>query len=270
MLDFKSEIELVIIDPQNDFMPLPDSTLPVPGALDDAKRLARLIKTLGAKIDDIHVTMDTHQRRAIFHPICWVDKKGRNPEPLKTVIEYDMVKSGEWRSDIDVLQPIFENYVRVLDEHKRYKLIIWTYHCLFGTPGHNVEDHIGRALGDWEMKYKARVDYVVKGHNPYTEHYSAVQADVPNDDPTTQMNTRLIETLQNARKVWICGQASSHCVANTGRDIADQFGVDSVKQLVFIEDCMSPVQGYEQLAIDFLADMKKRGAEITTSAQLLS
>lgn len=267
--DFVNNIEVVWIDPQNSFHDLPDATLGVPGACANAANGIKLIQRMKDKIDDIHVTLDTHQQLAIFHPLYWVDKKGKHPAPF-TQITHEAVEKGEWKTFIPTFQPLALDYVTALQQHGRYALVIWPYHCLLGTWGHNVYDKVGATLNEWELTYRARVDYVVKGHNLHTEHYSAVQADVPNDDPTTQLNTRLIETLQRSRKVWVMGQASSHCVANTGRDIADVFGADSVQQLVFLEDCMSPVPGFEQLAVDFFADMKSRGAEVTTSKQLLS
>lgn len=267
--EFINNIELLIIDPQNDFHPLPASTLGVPGACDDAKRLAKLIRGMKNAIDDIHVTLDTHQLLAVFHPLYWVGKNGKHPDPF-TGVTQETVEQGEWKAYISAFQPVALEYVTHLKRNGRYDLIIWPPHCLLGTWGHNVYEEIGKVLAEWELTYRARVDYVVKGHNLHTEHYSAVQADVPNDDPTTQLNTRLIETLQRSRKVWVAGQASSHCVANTGKDIADIFGVDSVQQLVFLSDCMSPVPGFEGLAEAFLKDMKTRGAEVTTSTQLLS
>jgi nicotinamidase-related amidase len=68
------KVDLVIIDPQNDFcdiiarpgdpvgLTLPDgtqfrSTLPVPGALADMGRVASLVKRVGKRIHDIHVTL---------------------------------------------------------------------------------------------------------------------------------------------------------------------------------------------------------------------
>jgi nicotinamidase-related amidase len=112
------------------------------------------------------------------------------------------------------------------------------------------------------------VDYHLKGHNPWTEHYSAVQADVPDpDDPSTQINVRLIQTLEKADVVALSGQALSHCVANTVRDIADHFGEESVRKLVLIEDTSSPVPGFEEVAYQFLTDMKQRGMKTARAAE---
>ena len=78
-------------------------------------------------------------------------------------------------------------------------------------------------------------------------------------DPTTQLNLGLIKTLENADVVALSGQALSHCVANTIRDIADYFGRESIRKLVLIEDTSSPVPGFEDLARQFLTDMRARG-----------
>jgi len=72
------------------------------------------------------------------------------------------------------------------------------------------------------------VDYVTKGSNFWTEHYSAVQADVPDtEDPGTMLNTNLIELLEETDVLALSGQALSHCVANTVIDIANNFGEEN-------------------------------------------
>lgn len=83
------------------------------------------------------------------------------------------------------------------------------------------------------------------------------------------MNHRLIKTLEQADLVALSGQALSHCVANTVRDIADHFGQDSVRKLVLLEDTSSPVPGFEDLARQFLVDMKQRGMKTAKAAEFL-
>ena len=51
------KIHLVVIDPQNDFT-TPQGSLFVQGADQDMSRLALMVKRLGRKLDDIHITMD--------------------------------------------------------------------------------------------------------------------------------------------------------------------------------------------------------------------
>ena len=78
--------------------------------------------------------------------------------------------------------------------------------------------------------------------------------------------------LQEASDVLITGQAKSHCVANTVRDIADNFGDDNLKKLVIIEDCMSSVGNppggvpdFQAMGEQFVADMKARGLRVAKS-----
>ena len=88
--------------------------------------------------------------------------------------------------------------------------MIWPNHCLIGSSGHNVTPLILEALGEWEVRNKRAVKYVIKGNNSKTEHYSAIQAEVVvPEDPETQTNTKLLEELARHEKVFICGQALS-------------------------------------------------------------
>ncbi|MDQ5911113.1 MAG: hypothetical protein QG599_3210 [Pseudomonadota bacterium] len=263
-------LEFLIIDPQNDFSDAPGAALPVPGASADAERLAGLLDRLIDRIDDIHVTLDTHQLLDIAHPIFWVNQQGRAPSPFTQITVQD-VEREIWRPFNPAFLPQALNYVRALRDHHRYTLTIWPPHCLVGGWGHNVIPAVAGALQRWEERRHARVDYHIKGHNPWTEHYSAVQADVPDPhDPATQLNVRLIQTLEKADVVALSGQALSHCVANTVRDIADQFGEDRVRKLVLIEDTSSPVPGFEGLAHQFLLDMQRRGMKTVKAAEFLN
>lgn len=258
-------VELLVIDMQNDFSDDSHAALAVPGALADAKRLAGLIDTLGDRLDDIHATLDTHQKVAIFHPVFWVNSKGDHPAPF-TQIALEDVEKGAWRAYNPQFHQRAHAYVESLKANGRYTLTIWPPHCLVGSWGHGLIPSIAEAFSRWEDQF-ARVDFVTKGHNIYTEHYSAVQADVPDpDDPTTQLNTRLVETLEQADLVLLAGQALSHCVANTITDIADNFGSDSVKKMVLLKDTTSPVPGFEDLAHDFLHRMTARGMQTACAA----
>jgi nicotinamidase-related amidase len=128
------------------------------------------------------------------------------------------------------------------------------------------------ALLQWERQRFTMVDYVTKGSNPWTEHYSAVCADVPDPaDPGTQINTRFIQTLTEADVVAIAGEAGSHCLAYTVRDVANSFGDDSyVQRLVLLEDATSPVSGFENLQSDFIREMRGRGMQVTTTRDFLA
>jgi nicotinamidase/pyrazinamidase len=262
------KVDLLIIDPQIDFCD-PKGELYVKGADDDMKRLATMINRVSPKLNDIHVTMDTHHFVDVAHPIFWKNSAGKHPNPF-TIISVDDVVNGTWVTTLPSLQKRATDYVKSLDANKRYPLCIWPPHCLIGSKGHGVYPAVFDALLKWEDEF-AMVDFVTKGSNPYTEHYSAVKADVPDpSDPGTQINTRLIKTLMEADIIAIAGEAGSHCTANTVRDIANEFGDDSyVKKMVLLEDCVSPVTGFENFQADFIKELSARGMEVAKSTDFL-
>jgi nicotinamidase-related amidase len=263
-------VEGLIIDPQVDFSDPQKGTLYVPGAEDDTKRLAAMVRRLGKRVDDYHVTLDSHRIVDVAHPIFWKDSAGKNPDPFTIITTADL-DSGRWTTTNPGFFRRTQDYVKRLEAAGRYPLCIWPYHCLIGSTGHNIMPELLSALNDWERGNFALLDVVTKGSNIFTEHYSAVKADVPDpQDPTTQINKELIKTLMECDLVFIAGQALSHCVANTVRDIANEFGDDSyVKKLVLLTDASSSVGGFEQLGADFVREMTARGMQTSTTTDFL-
>ena len=87
---------------------------------------------------------------------------------------------------------------------------------------------------------------VTKGENPWTEHYSAIQAEVPDAaDAHTQLNTALLADLDRADLLLIAGEASSHCVRATTEHIVANLPGGRPERIVLLTDCMSPVGGFE-------------------------
>ncbi len=263
-------VHLVVIDPQVDFCD-PRGALYVKGAETDMTRLARMVNRLSTKLDDIHVTLDSHRLIDVAHPIFWKDSTGRAPAPF-TIITAKDVENGRWTPVLPSMMKRMLAYVQTLEANGRYPLCIWPPHCLIGSPGHCVVPELHQALQCWEQQRFAMVDYVTKGSNPWTEHYSAIVADVPDpSDPGTQINTAFIKTLLDADIVAIAGEAGSHCLANTVRDVANNFGDDSyVKRLVLLEDATSPVPGFEPFQTDFIKEMKARGMQISNTRDFLA
>jgi nicotinamidase-related amidase len=116
---------------------------------------------------------------------------------------------------------------------------------------------------------------LAKGSNPWTEHYSAVQAEVPDaDDPDTQFNTKFVRALAEADRIYVAGEAGSHCVKATVEHIADYFeqeyGADALRKLVLVTDCISPVNGFAAQYHDFLAAISARGVQLLPSTEVLA
>lgn len=279
-------VTLFLIDPQNDFCnpPVieideetqeeriisPGGALYVPGAEADVTRLAGLISRENQNIDNIVVTLDTHHQVDIAHPIWWTDEEGQHPDPF-TIISVDDVESGRWNTTV----PQFENrsieYVKALADGGKYPLCIWPPHCLEGTQGHALPKILNEALREWEQRF-AKVDFVRKGTNMWTEHYSAIKAEVTDpSDPRTNLNRLLVDNLKhNADLILVGGEASSHCVANTIRDLIEAFD-DPVKntRIVYLKDCCSCVPGFEDLEESFLQEIDDAGVQITDSKKVI-
>jgi nicotinamidase/pyrazinamidase len=285
MSDKNKNIHLLVIDPQNDFCDIPPSMQPenpllqdtriapalaVPGAHSDMLRLAQFIDRASNKLTNIHVTLDSHGPLDIAHPTWWCDANGEMPLPFTLISETD-IRNGIWRARNPLMQTRSLQYAIALAANSRHVLVIWPEHCLIGQWGHNIHSSVAYALNSWTRHKMAAVDYVIKGTNVFTEHYSAIQAEVPDpSDPTTTLNSVLIGALAKADNVIIAGEALSHCLASTVRDIVDNFGEEHIKKLVLLTDCTSSVSGFELLGTQFVAEMRFRGMQTALSTEYLA
>lgn len=263
------KIHLLIIDPQFDFVNK-NGALSVPGAQEDMERLAAFIDRAGSKLDDIHVTLDSHHPLHVAHGIFWKDSHGDHPNPF-TIITAKDVQDGKWMASMPKFQRWCIEYTESLEKNGKYPLCVWPSHCLIGSNGAKVDETLFKSLLKWQENEFAVVNYVTKGSNIKTEHYSAVKADVTDPkDPSTQINTNLINALMEADLIALAGEAGSHCLASTGRDVAEAFGDDSyVKKLVLLTDATSPVPGFEKLQEDFIKEMVARGMQLSTTDKFL-
>lgn len=257
----KPNVMLIGIDFQNDFI-LDNAPLQVPNAQNDAQNFADFIVKNRHLIDDIMLSLDSHQQVHVAHPIFWVDTNGNHPNPF-TIITNDDVKAGKYRASNPAYQNWAEQYTESLANNQKYVLCIWPVHCVVGTNGWSFHSEVGKAVNEWESKEFARALLIPKGNNPQTEHYSAFKADVEIDsDPTTKPNQSIINALQqfsgDKDQILIGGEALNFCVINTIKDIFDYFGPDYAKRFVILEDCMSSIladpvtQSLHDQALDYL------------------
>jgi nicotinamidase-related amidase len=279
----KRTIQLLLIDPQNDFCDLPpawrpaDATtgasvqpaLPVTGAHDDMLRLAGLIRAGAAGISGIAVTLDSHHRLDIAHPTFWRTRDGAAVTPF-TPITAAQVRDGSYQPRDPAALPRALAYLDALERNGRYTLMVWPVHCEIGSWGHNVHAAVKDAYNAWEDDQLRIVEKITKGSNPWTEHYSAIQAEVPDPaDPDTQLNMPLVEALDRADLIVVAGEASSHCVKATTEHLVANLPSGQTAKVVLLTDCMSPVGGFEAQHQDFLDDMATRGVQLRTSAEVL-
>lgn len=275
------KVHLLVIDPQNDFMDQPNAALPVTGAMDDMKRLAGLVDRIGQKLQKIHVTLDSHHMVDVAHPAFWRDVDGASPDPM-TIISAEAIKDGTWTPRRPELRDYAVQYAEDLAQGGKFQLMVWPPHCLIGSWGHNIQADLSAALDRWSEARVRNVDFVTKGTNVLTEHYGALLAEVPiANDPSTQLNGRFLQMLQEADVIAVAGEASSHCVKATVEQVADNIGEEHVKKFQLLTDAMSPVPAvtapdgtvivdFPAIADQFLKDMEARGMKLTNTVDFLA
>lgn len=261
---------LLLIDPQNDFMDIPGAALPVAGAAADMARLAGFIDAAGSRLAQLFVTLDSHHSVGIERPGFWRQGDGAAVQPF-TAIRADDVRAARYLPRDLAALPRVLAYLDALEAGGRYTLMVWPVHCEIGTWGHNVYAPVRDAYVRWEAAALTPVRKVLKGLNPWTENYSALQAEVPlADDPLTQLNTALVAELDAGDRIFIAGEASSHCVRATTEHLLGHLPSADAGKIVLLADCMSPVPGFEAQGQAFLQAMRERGTVVTTAAEALN
>ncbi len=251
---------LILVDVQNTFC-VPGFELYVGGrsgrgAVDDNTRLCEFIYRNLGMITHISATMDTHKAQQIFHAIFFADKDGNHPAPY-TDIHADELRDGRWRfnptlaAQYDIApeygQQMVIHYAEELERKGKYALTIWPYHAMLGGIGHALVPAVEEAIFFHSIARQAQADFDVKGDKPFTENYSVIGPEVltgPMGETLGVRNTKFIELLQEYDRLFIAGQAKSHCVAWTVSDLLEDIQAtdpELAKKVYLLEDCTSPV-----------------------------
>lgn len=255
---------MLIIDAQYDFCH-PEGALYVPGADEDVLRLAHLLDTHSEKIDQLIITLDTHQVIDISHPGFWANDDGVAPEPF-TIITAADVDTLNW---IPKFNPGYvRNYLHKLEDEGQFQHIVWPEHCIAGTRGAALHDTISEAVIRWVHRVGRNYKTVTKGLHPYTEHFGAFRAQLPvHGAPETELNTSLLDSLKRFDKIIVAGEARSHCVATSLAQIM-RYAPGLVSKLIVLTDCMSDVSGLGHLAEPIYTQALADGVKFTKSNHL--
>jgi nicotinamidase-related amidase len=251
---------LLAVDVQNTFC-LPDFELFVAGrsgraAVDDTRRLCEfLYRNLGT-ITQVFPSLDTHRAMQVFHAIWLVDEHGRRPPPYE-LVSAEEVAAGRWHVDEAVAAALgidpdyaerhLAHYTRTLAEGGKYELTIWPYHALLGGIGHALVSAFEEAVFFHGVARHSGAEFLVKGEEPLTEHYSMLGPEVtegPDGDVLGAKNRELIGALLEFDAVVVAGQAKSHCLAWTIDDLLEDDDVQErrlAERTYLLEDCSSPV-----------------------------
>ena len=98
---------------------------------------------------------------------------------------------------------------------------------------------------------------------------SVVAVAFSSQDGATQFNEGLMKEFMAFERVYVAGQAKSHCVNFTVRDMVSNYPPAGDKsKVVVLEDCMSSVPGFEGEGDKFLEDMRKEGVAVAKAADV--
>jgi len=263
------KIAVALVDYQHDFVD-PSGTLYVPGSQADVARFLAWFYASAHKITTIYASLDTHIPFQIFYSSWWINAQTHeHPQPFTIITEQD-VDNRAW---VPLLEPEWSiHYVHELQQKARKDLMIWPYHTMQGTLGHMLASPISEAIAWHSAARQTQPVYIEKGLTPRTEFYGIFGAEVPDpQSPTSSLNTPLLDAVMQHDKVYIAGEAKSHCVLETERQIVEHYAnqPDMLRKLYFLKDCTSSVQhpiiDFDALAEEELARMHERGVHIVLS-----
>ena len=298
---------LLIIDPQRDFVETtenPKASLGVPGAGYDMTKIAKFVEDNIDKLDEIHVSLDTHTVNHIGHVNFW--QKGMaesfdtflvKPEDPNIYIKTG--EDGEPRIITTTnpdLQEFAYKYIETMQNNKiKYPSkptpCIWPNHCIIDLE-HNIASenwHVHETLRKVLNEHSNKVFYHEKGTNDLVEMYSIFSAEIPYEDliktvtnseaikalypnynqnmvitpvqyessngngntplnPTRNYKTTFNETLfkrlmSDNKKVFVCGEAKTHCVKTSLEDMVKQCNNYSYnpRNIFLLDDMTSPI-----------------------------
>ncbi len=221
----------------------PGASLFVPGAVEDTQRTLTWLYRNLAQLTGLYFSMDTHRVFQIFHPAWWIDEAGNHPAPM-TPIYAEEVRSGKWRPVVHPKES--HEYCKKLEASGKYVLTIWPFHALLGGLSHALVPAMMEAALFHSLVRKRQTHFETKGTNALTENYSVLSPEVKELAGQTvgAFNAPFMRMLMENDRVYVFGQAKSHCVLETLNDIREyiQKTDPSLAQRIYIlEDAMSPV-----------------------------
>ena len=249
-------INLLIIDPQRDFIDPDKGALPVKNAIEDIKRIIRFIYNNIENISSIYVTLDTHRYDSIFHPIMWKDASGNTVSPF-TEITLEKIENNEiipvYNKDIQT------NYVRKLKEQGSQNLMIWPYHCIYASDGWLIEKQLYNMLMFFECYKKTNINKIIKGTDSFSEMYGIIRPEV-SSEYTKQYDNSWVKDIIKADKIYVCGEAKDYCVYESVKQFTEIYkdNKNTLEKVNIMMNCCSDIgdkkisdEKYNKLSKDY-------------------
>lgn len=272
---------LLIVDMQIDFCD-PNGNLSVPGAMNDVGRLIEFIYGNIESLTSITASLDSHNIFQIFFGSWWAYEDGTHPAP------YTMISLNAAGEIVDQdgrpIRPLLyvnwtrNTYLPSLAANGSKTLMIWPYHTLIGQPGHALVPALSECLAYYAAARKRQVQYLQKGEPMTTEYYGIFGPEVQNpDDPATAFNVATLDVVGRHDRIYIAGEAKSHCVFETKRQAVNYYSQrqpEVIKKLNFLQDCtssvVSPYVDFDALANAEEKKFARQGVQLVNSTDVLA
>lgn len=252
--DDEPKVLLLAIDVQNDFMQ-DIGSLPVEGSKEDVARLTKWMFDNLNKITQVICSLDCHSIDQIFHANWWKDQQGNPPNPFTIITKQDVLDK-KWlplqhRLEVSI------TYLEALELNNQKQLCIWPYHCIEGSFGAKLESEFTKMLYFHAAATNSTPKLIYKGQNPTTEMYGIIKAEYDQDN---FVNQPILDAIAGYDKIYIAGQASSHCVLASVQQIAEHFIDDPAitSNITLLSDCMSPITGFEKYTQEQFVELQKK------------
>jgi nicotinamidase-related amidase len=273
-IDDAKRVLLIVIDMQNDFME--GGSLAVPGATADVERLTRWMYANTEGITSVMCSIDTHYPLQIFHPAMWADAAG-NPPADYTMITYDDVQQGKWRV-VNGSPTKALGCLKALAQSGKVGVMVWPYHCLIGSDGWKLEQELDNMIHFHAAVRRTKPQLVFKGTDTYSEMYGIIE---PEYNPEGFVNYAVLNAIAevgaagelevNYDEIYLAGEAASHCLLESGAQILRHFKdhPEVTQRITILEDCTSPITGYEQATLDAFDEFKRNyGIQVKNSTDV--
>ncbi len=264
---------LLLVDFQIDFCH-PSGSLSVPGAVGDLRRTIELLYREAEHIKTIVVSLDSHLTYQIFYPTWWIDERGDHPPP-HTVIDSEAVRAGKFRPLREIAWSL--RYVEDLEQKAKKALYLWPYHTMIGGIGQALDPALFEAIHWHAVARRSQPVFVQKGMIPGSEHYSPFEPEVKvPTHPHGALNTTLLKLLETHERIYVAGEAKSHCVLEACSSMVRHFSgqPDVIQRIHFLRDCTSSVHApgidFDAMAERELAVFAKQGMRFCASTDPLA
>lgn len=234
----------------------PKASLFVPGAVEDVTRACNFLLDNMDVITNLYFTLDTHRTYQVFFNTLFINDAGQHPDPY-TMISVADIDSGKWRPVTH--QREIRDYVVQLESLGRYILTIWPFHTMLGSTDHALMPSLYEVAMYHSVVRQVPTTFETKGYHPLTENYSIMAPEVKNilGRSVAQFNTQFFEALTNNDRLYIWGEAKSHCVMWTIKDLLQNIQATDpaiINKVYILEDCMSPVPAVPGADFPAIAD----------------